>query len=429
MKFNGKNNLGSRNIFVERKKFSAHAYSGEAYIDLTPTNTKDFWYKEFGLYGKVSDSERRLMEPIEPYTPFLKTIPTKRSQVYALNFVADAFARFQQDCLLEIRAGNLKTDDPYLSDITATKGYFFLNKEYAEFQKNFYALFLEYLDINNIKSKIQTFEDFINEMFNLILTSGKLSYTRSSFTMSRFCDPMVSGLMIDISNLPYSQDEEKKKFLDSPNFEGYTKIAVRNGFTIHKNIPWRLTADLNSPAMLDFAREYEPSVNNHKDILNAFFIKNYFLEMGSFKDYAFRLYNQFVIDNPLNVRITHTGASTNKVKQARKQITRQEFDETYNDTFWLTNYIKIKNKETGLSYSDPAIRTIIDVAIEISQISGQTAAMGYINGKFLGFEFYEGSVNYDNLRIEQKYGLFDSKGHSTKDIVTTEARRLRKKFY
>ena len=181
--------------------------------------------------------------------------------------------------------------------------------------------------------------------------------------------------------------------------------------------------------MLDFAREYEPFVNDHKDILNAFFIKNYFLEMGSFKNYAFRLYNQFVIDNPLNVRTTHTGASTNKVKQARKQITRQEFDEAYSDTFWLTNYIKIKNKETGLNYSDPSIRAITDVAIEISQISGQTAAMGYINGKFLGFEFYEGSVNYDNLRIEQKYGLFDSKGHSTKDIVTTKARKLRKKFY
>ena len=55
--------------------------------------------------------------------------------------------------------------------------------------------------------------------------------------------------------------------------------------------------------------------------------------------------------------------------------------------------------------------------------------MGYINGKFLGFEFYEGSLNYDNLRIKQKYGLFDGKGHSTKDIVTTKARKLRKKFY
>ena len=69
------------------------------------------------------------------------------------------------------------------------------------------------------------------------------------------------------------------------------------------------------------------------------------------------------------------------------------------------------------------------MAIEILQISGQSSAMGYINGKFLGFEFCEGSLNYDNLRIKQKYGLFDGKGHSTKDIVTTKARKLRKKFY
>ena len=429
MKFNGKNNLGSRNIFVERKKFSAHAYSGEDYIDLTPKNTRDFWNKELSLYGKVSDSARHLMEPIEPYTPFLKPIPTKASPVYALNFVADAFGKFRQDYLLETSAGNLNAEDPYLSDITATKGYFFLDKEYTQFQKSFYSAFSRYLKINNIASRIQTFEDFVNEMFNFILTSGKVSYTRSSYTMSRFCDPMVSGLVIDISNLPYSQDEEKKKFLDSPNFEGYISIAARNGFTVHKNIPWKLVANLSSPAMLDFAREYQPSVDNYEDILDTFFIRTHHLEMPSFKKYVHRLYNQFVIDNPLNVRTTHTGASTNKVKQARKQLNKQEFDEAYNDTFWLANYIKVKNKETGLNYSDPAIKAITDVAIEILQISGQSSAMGYINGKFLGFEFYEGSLNYDNLRIKQKHGLFDSKGHSTKDIVTAKARKLRKKFY
>ena len=368
---------------MERRKFSAHAYSGEDYIDLAPKNTRDFWNKELSLYGKVSDSSRRLMEPIEPYIPFIKPIPTKASPVYALNFVADAFGKFRRDYLLETSAGSLNAEDPYLSDITATKGYFFLDRD----------------------------------------------YTRSSYTMSRFCDPMVSGLVIDISNLPYSQDEEKKKFLDSPNFEGYISIAARNGFTVHKNIPWKLVANLSSPAMLDLAREYQPSVDNYEDILDTFFIRTHHLEMPSFKKYVHRLYNQFVIDNPLNVRTTHTGASTNKVKQARKQLNKQEFDEAYNDTFWLANYIKVKNKETGLNYSDPAIKAITDVAIEILQISGQSSAMGYINGKFLGFEFYEGSLNYDNLRIKQKYGLFDGKGHSTKDIVTTKARKLRKKFY
>ena len=102
---------------------------------------------------------------------------------------------------------------------------------------------------------------------------------------------------------------------------------------------------------------------------------------------------------------------------------------SYNDSFWLTNYIKIKNKETGLNYSSPAVKAITDVAMEILEIHGHFAAMSYITDKFTGFEFYEGSLNYDNARIRQKQGLLDAKGHSTKEIVTEKARRLRKKFY
>ncbi len=429
MKFDGKNNLSARDIYVERRKFSSRAYANNDYRNFKPVNTTDFWYKELSLYGKVSDTSNGFMEPIEPYVPFLKSVATKGSPIYVLNFVADAFQKFKRDYLLEIRAGNLTLDDPYLSDIAATKGYFLLDKEYSHFQNSFYNIFARHLNGKNIKGNIQTLEDFVEEMFRFILDSGKVSYTRSSYTMSRFCDPMVSGLVLDITDLAYSQDEEKKKFIDSPNFEGYTNIAARNGFTIHKNIPWKLIANLRSPVMIEHAKQYESSVEDYGDILNTFFIKTRFLELASFKKYIHRLYNQFVIDNPLNVRETHTGTSTNKIKQARRQVSRQQFDETYNDSFWLTNYIKIKNKETGLNYSSPAVKAITDVAMEILEIHGHFAAMSYITDKFTGFEFYEGSLNYDNARIRQKQGLLDAKGHSTKEIVTEKARRLRKKFY
>jgi hypothetical protein len=425
--FEGKNGLKARRMYEERLKFMAHAYASPGYYNFSPVNMRDFWWKEFAFYGKISDVSTTLTEPIEVYVPYLKSMATKRTGVYALNFVADAFAKFRQDFLLEIRTGNLKSDDPHLSDITAKKGYSHIEKEYDNMQQAFYRAFLKHIKLKNIKTKIQTLEDFIDEMFRLLETGGKLSFTKSSFIMSRFCNPMISGLALEISNLPYSKDKEKKEFIDSPNFDGYTKLAAKNGFVVDKNIPWRLVADIGSPVMVAMAQQYKPDVNNHSDILHSFFVQTSVYELDIFKSYILKFYNQFVKDNPINIRTTHTGVSTNKVREARKFKTKEEFDELYGDEFWLENYIKIRNKETGLNYPDPAIKSITCIAKDILKTLDTPSAMRYIKGKFTGFEFHEGTLNAGLEKINQRNsGLSD---FTVKETITNQARKTRKIFY
>ena len=429
-KFTARNNLRTKELFKQRRNFANYAYGEtEDTFNPYPLDIKNFWQNEVALFGKVSDSYVKLMEPVEPYVPYLLSMPTQRELVYALNFVVDAFQKFKLDYLLEITRGNLISDDPYLSQVEPVKGYTFLDKQYNNMQQSFYKVFLKYMERHNIKTNIQTLEDFVNEMLYFLETGGKVSYTRTSFIMSRFSSPLVTGLAIEISDLPYSEDEEKKKFIDSPNFKSYTKIAIRNGFVVDKNIPWRLVADIQSEPILELARQYQPNVREYTDILNSFFIQSSFLEIQTFKTYVLKLYNQFVLDNPINIRTTHTGVSTNKIREARKKSTLADFEEQYGDDFCVKFYMKLKNKETGLNYSEPAIKAMTEVALEILMTSGLTTAMSYVKRKFSGFEFHEGSLNFDYHRILQANGSIDSGGHGTKELITSKARKTRKIFY
>lgn len=429
--FKGKNNLKAREMFNKRLYYRNHAYGVQTVeqtrpnVALFPPNTQDFWWNEITFYGRVSANN--FLEPHEPYLPYLKPIPTKAGSVNVLNFVSDAFQRFQNDYILNVRAGKLITDDPYLSEMIPVKGYVSIDKAYYDMQKSFYNSFLTHVNNNNIKHKIQNLDDFVSELFTLFESSGGFPYTKSGFIMSRFCDPLISGLGIDILNLPYSEDEAKKKFIDSPNFACYTELAVKHGFVVDKNIPWRLMADINSETMINYARAYEPSVNSPLDISNLFFIQTAAKELEVFKTYIFRLYNQFVKDNPINITVTHSSARTTKTREARLFLTENQFNDEYKDSYWIEYFIKARNIETGLDYSVPALTKITEVAKDIIKTLDTRSAMSYIKKKFSGVTFYEGSLAYANEKGRQR--ILSEGENKTKENITSQAKKTRKVFF
>ena len=63
------------------------------------------------------------------------------------------------------------------------------------------------------------------------------------------------------------------------------------------NVPWRLVANMNSPQMIEYAKQYQDvSVD---DIVNKFFVQTSTKEIENLKLYLVSLHNQFVSDNPI----------------------------------------------------------------------------------------------------------------------------------
>jgi hypothetical protein len=106
--------------------------------------------------------------------------------------------------------------------------------------------------ILNLNSFLEVFSEYMREV---VAAAGPL--TRSGFIESLYTTPLISGLVIEISSDPYDDDLNKiQKYLDG-NFLQVARLAAEYGFMIDRNIPFRLVADLGSPAMKEYMKGVE----------------------------------------------------------------------------------------------------------------------------------------------------------------------------
>ena len=425
----GKNTLGSREMFKNRTAYKYAAYAPGQRLGypeaIRPPGTTDFWWGELIFAGKVSTNATS--EPIEPYIPYMKSLKTKKTSTLALNFVVDAFKDFQREYLFAIRNGNLVADDPMLSDITAAKGYESIPKAYQKMLRNTIKSFIKYLNANRIINNIVNMDDFLIELSYYIFNVHQGPFTRSGFIMSRHIGPMSTGLCIDIQNLPYSEDEKKVEFINSPNFEAFRKIANDHGFAIDKNVPWRLVARIDSEKMIEYAQNYHEDIQTKDNIINKFFVQTAIDEIENLKLYLVSFYNQFVSENPRVLQETYSPEIISRKIYARSPITIEELNSCYSDCKWLELYIKIRNKETGLNYSVPAEKAIIRVAKDIQKTLDTREAMSYTKIKFSGVEFYEGSLSHEAERSRQRGSKEEEM--TPNEVVKAQARSIRKIFF
>ncbi len=173
----------------------------------------------------------------------------------ALNFVADAWRDLSERCRELARQNIMFKNSPWANPV-AVKAWESSDQLYSEYMGDIvYVNFREFLDDLPQRGKsILNIEDFLNEFSyyvrDVLVDSGPV--TRSGFLESYFCSLRVSGLIIEVSDARYDQDSVKSmEFLDD-NFQLFAQIANQYGFSIDQNIPWRLVADLNNPAMIEY---------------------------------------------------------------------------------------------------------------------------------------------------------------------------------
>ena len=149
--------------------------------------------------------------------------------------------------------------------------------------------------------KIRTFNDFYPHFVSFVEhMTPDYPLTKEGFIKSRYCSPYTSGLVIDICDKDPTKDEDKfENILSSPNWKFFKNAATQYGFIIDKNIPWRLVADLGSPAMSHYLGNNDI---NSKDtlatIFETYYERAYETSFDAFLRNILSFYNSFVQKSP-----------------------------------------------------------------------------------------------------------------------------------
>lgn len=357
------NSLNSLGTFIQRENYKNNIYPK------TAPEPIDLWYEK-PLYGKIN--HQGVCSVLSE--GFLKQFRTKGDNaVFGINFVVDAFEDFNKFYRNAVLHGKINTQNSELIELIPASGWRSANELYSEYINSIYKVFSKvFLADKNRGNKITNFDTFMKYFIEFVeIVSPTYPLSKSSFIRSRFCPIDVSGMSISIKDENHALDNKKyTSFLQDNNFSFYSFTAQKFGFFVDKNAPWRLVANLDSPAMLPYLKRYNLTSPN---VFDTMFYDVLDAEVDTLIVYAVQFYNSYVSQNPFSAQKEIIG---------RKQITISLAKLKYNMNYWLRCYLFIRAKESDKVLSQSDFDHIAKKTIGIAKSLDLKSALWYIDSKF-----------------------------------------------
>ena len=371
------------------------------------------------LYGRV---DRNFVPMIIPENSskikYFSSRATNSQGFKALNFVVDAFNDLQQQFKKSLLLSKIDPNDPYLSNLKIYKAYespFLLYEKYI----SRYNIIIK--NSNNMNSnKLENFDMLSN---NLLLTLNNAAKTNpltfTAFIKSRKTPISISGLAIEISDLDYTNDEEKvNNFISSKNWNFYLNACRSYGFMVDLNNPWRLIADIGSQPMIEYASKYGYTDTN--SILFNYYRKASFVYYNSFISRMYDMYNFF---KPVSIiKLSDCKGNTilnNIIPDSYKSI--EKLKESYGQDNFLMLYCKLRFSEEESQYTEQEKNTILRDTLQLSKSKGANVAIEQFEIFLNETLDYQGSLGYyiEKSRAGEEQEDFTRTSTSQQSTATT----------
>ena len=371
-------NTKSTSSSYRLKKFYEETILPDAYFPYK-INT---WTNDI-FYGRIDEKNN----PILVHDGFMKNIPNIPN-VSVLDFVAEAFFDMREYFTeLSLNGVHDGISGPY-GNLTPVTGY---RSVYSEYDKQMETIYQVFYTQNRIfiENKMVAFDDFVSIFLKFL---KKLLYEtfflRSSFVVSKELSIFSTGLALEFSS-PYSYDDDRAKinyYIQNNHFDIMHDICKRFGFRIDKNIPWRIVADLTSPAMEKYL--YNHGLNNLKVIFEKRFFKAYYTDIDLLKFYFKQFWNAAINKQP-NITIPKymCGSYKNELYE-RKRMGESQLSSKYDNYYFNRLYIYIKALEYKKPWTQQEFENYVRNANEILAYKGVQPSTDYINSLFIGHEAF-----------------------------------------
>ena len=368
-------------------------------------------YENNILYGTI-DLEGYVIVPKSPNFAF-KTLSSPTGEHRLLNFVADAYSDMKEYLRTAVLTGKI-SDDSDLIKFNIYKSYIdpqiYVLSAFNLYADNFKRIITQNKLLN---SKIINYKTFNEHYINYLKSQIKygINVTKSSMIMNNFFLNYSSGLMFDISANKADDDLIKRdQYLLTDEFRIFQNACTRYGFKIDQNVPWRLIADVESPAMKPYLDSY--LLKSTKDLFNKYFRRVYVDEISHLKYFFLNSYNYFVKNNEyfyndlsnLTYEQLKINLEYNNNTSVRQASSEQEYFAYFKDDYWLRLYVYFNNIESNKNLTQQSFENIIREASYIlacKQDNSMTESLKYIQKYFKSHENITYFRNLLNNEIER----------------------------
>ena len=289
----GNNELGSWTAFDEKSYYEAVAsLSGNSKVSTVSFDTAKF-------LGRLDTKGKQIL------LPNFNTLNGARELIQmtndpspiALEMVAIAFDKLRNRMNYLATQGRIATESNY-ANLAPVNSYIPWEIGYENHVRQIIDSYYEYhkrneegMSVENLRDFIISFQDFVSDACPYTM------FTLKSYSLSRFADPLESGMIVELSSDDPSDDERKfVDYLADPNYSIFLNEAAYYGFAIDEKIPWRLIMNPESSFVQDYLQQNNYS--SFQSYLDDKYVDPTQINFQLFLEMLYRIYDNLVTKSP-----------------------------------------------------------------------------------------------------------------------------------
>lgn len=390
----GKNSVSSLSVLYEDREY----YSDFVipFVDRYVGDKKVFCdlLRENALYGLIDNNLNCIISD----EVFMKEIPSGDDKPkFVMDFVADAFLAMNSYLSTAVMLGKMSNKSPFYN-LKAYRAYInqkiFINSIKEEYAKNFKTYLLNNFHLASKVKDIKSFNKIFIHFVRENLKKG-LPVTKTSTFLSTNFSNFISGLIIDIAQDSADNDFNKfNKYFSDKSFSIFADACKRFGFLIDKNIPWRIVADLNSPAMKDRVGDHTGfmvpyGINGMENLFQKRFLPVFQDELFYLKELFYYCYTSLIKDYPYyetDYKKLDICDFKNQTVFKRDNISKDNFLKSFKDGYWIRVLTYFRNYEEQRNLSQQEFENIVREASNFITAKQTQQALVYVNEYFKQFK-------------------------------------------
>ena len=397
--FKSSNEEGAKDLYQKSQIYNLEISEDEY------NNLIDFEFAEKYLYGRVNYS----------YVPIVynsNAIPlaglnntnTNNNNFVAAPYVVKAFNDLNNKFLTKTLSGELNANDQFLGVLEVKKAYIDPRVVYNAHLTNILSFLTNAMSERSQKfSNIQEFIPFFNDFLQTI--SKEIPITLSGFIKSRFCPVHVSGLVIEIADIDYANDEEKiRSFKQSPNWKFYLNTCRSYGFLVDSSNPFRLIANIGSNEMIEYAKnEQTCRFDNTVSLLSNNYVPAHLDYIDFYKRFIYDAYNLIKLERYLVREMCADGITITKEIETLN-YSFNDYKKIVSDAYCIESYIQLRINEEKAGLENYEILKLTKDTISLSEVKGVNFALNRFE-KIVGQTYnYSGSLTdlFNRVKIKNE---------------------------
>lgn len=332
-------------------------------------------------YYGIVDNNSNIIYPKQSYLKlYTNNLGTQQKN---LIFVVDAFKDLKK-YYEDIQKINKVNSSSIYSKLNVVESTADVPSIYLKFLESLYVIFKNNFLLYDVRNEIKNIDNFIPYFISFVKYVTKVvTLNRSKFIGSSRMPQSINGLRISFDKPNTNADLKQltNLYINNSEFDRFIETVAKFGFYVDKNAPWDIVADLESPVMKKYAKNY--NLNSTEQILDTCYHKAYTADLDTLNNILLSFWNSYVAEQGVStqVRSIQNCASAFSEVSALNQLTIDNFTKYYNTNWQLRLYFFTRILEEKINITQNKFEILYGECITINKMYDTNKALEYINKK------------------------------------------------